>query len=190
MKRWILSAALVVFALAAAPAVAQTYQPGWPALASDRTAATPGDSLTVVIVEASSAATSAQSGSRRDTRLSGSIGAGGQPTQSGAVGLQGGFDGRGQLSRSGRLLGQIGVVVQEVLPNGDLRIAGAQTIEIDGERTAIRINARVRPADIANDNTVLSSRLADAHIVYDGDGTLARGGRPGAINRILSWFGL
>lgn len=181
-------AVLAALILSAGPVMAQSA--GWPALASDRTAAAPGDSLTVFIVEASSAATTAQSGSQRDTRLSGSIGAGGQIEQSGSLGLQGGFDGRGQLSRSGRLVGQIGVVVQEVLPNGDLRIAGAQTIEIDGERTAIRIDARVRPADISGDNTVLSSRLADAHIVYDGDGTLSRGGRPGPINRILSWFGL
>lgn len=190
MKGWILSAGVVLLAVTATPAAAQTYQPGWSALASDRRAAAVGDSLTVVVVEASSAATSAQSGSRRDTRLSGSISAGGQVDQSGGLGLQGGFDGRGQQSRSGRLLAQIGVVVEDILPNGDLRVAGAQTIDIDGERTAIRISARVRPADISGDNTVLSSRLADAHIVYDGDGVLARGGRPGPFNRILSWFGL
>lgn len=185
---WIVPGVFAALLLSAVPAMAQTA--GWPALASDRIAAAPGDSLTVLIVEASSAATSAQSGSQRDTRLSGSIGAGGQIQESGSLSLQGGFDGRGQLSRSGRLVGQIGVVVQEVLPNGDLRIAGAQTIDIDGEQTAIRIDGRVRPADISGNNTVLSSRLADVRIVYDGDGALSRGGRPGPINRILSWFGL
>lgn len=190
MRRWGLLAVLATLALSLAPSIARAQQPGWSALASDRTAVEVGDSLTVVIVEASSAAATAQSGSQRDTRLSGSISAGGQIDQSGALGLQGGFDGRGQLSRSGRLVGQIGVTVQEVLPNGDLRVAGAQTIEIDGERTAIRVDGRVRPADIAGNNTVLSSRLADARIVYDGDGTLSRSGRPGPINRFLSWFGL
>lgn len=182
--------ALCLAALPSAAAQAQTVRPGWSALASDRTAAQPGDSVTIYIVEASSAAASAQSGSQRDTRLSGSIGAGGRIEESGNVGLQGEFEGRGQMNRSGRLVGQIGATVQEVLPNGDLRIAGAQTLQIDGERTSIRLTARVRRADISGDNTVLSSRLADAEIVYDGEGSLSRSGSPALLNRILSFLGL
>ena len=174
----------------AGPTIAQTYQPGWSALVADRTAAAVGDGLTVVILETSSAATSAQSASRRDTRLAGSVSAGGRIEESGGLGVQGAFDGRGQMSRSGRLIGQIGVTVLEVLPNGDLRIAGTQTLTIDGERTAIRLTARVRPADIAGDNTVVSSRLADAEIAYDGEGSLSRSGEPGVMHRILSWLGL
>lgn len=193
MTRRIVTAGLLALigsgALATGPAWAQAAG-GWPALASDRVAASVGDSLTVVILETSSAASSAQSASRKDTRLAGSVSAGGQVQESGGLGVQGAFDGRGQISRSGRLIGQIGVTVQEVLPNGDLRIAGAQTLDIDGERIAIRLTARVRPADIAGDNSVLSSRLADAEIVYDGDGTLSRSGEPGWLNHILSWFGL
>ena len=165
-------------------------QDRWPSLAADRTAARVGDSLTVVIVEASSAATTAQSGSRRDTRLAGSIGAAGRPAEGGALGLQGQFDGRGQMNRSGRLIGQIGVTVQEVLPNGDLKVSGGQSLEIDGEATTIRLTGRVRPADILGDNTIASSRIAEAQIIYDGEGPLARSGRPGPLNRILSWFGL
>lgn len=185
-------ALMTTAALAAAPAVAsaQTPPPQWAALASDRTAARVGDSLTVLILETSSAAASTQSGSRKDTRLAGSVGADGQVDASGSLALQGSFDGRGQTSRTGRLIGQIGVTVDAVLPNGDLQISGAQTLDIDGERTAIRLTARVRPADISGDNTVLSYRLADAQIAYDGDGALTRSGQPGPLNRILSWLGL
>ncbi|HWW12833.1 MAG TPA: flagellar basal body L-ring protein FlgH, partial [Brevundimonas sp.] len=114
----------------------------------------------------------------------------GQTDASGNLALQGGFDGRGQTSRTGRLIAQVGVTVDAILPNGDLHVAGAQTVDIDGERTAIRLTARVRPADISGDNTVPSYRLADARIVYDGEGVLTRGGRPGPLNRLLSWFGL
>lgn len=184
-------ACLIVAGLAVAGVShAQDRQPGWAALASDRSAASVGDGLTVVILETSSAASSTQSGARRDTRLAGSISAGDQVRESGGFGVQGAFDGRGQIARSGRLIGQIGVTVQEVLPNGDLRVSGAQTLEIDGERTAIRLTARVRPADIDGNNTVLSSRLADAHIAYDGEGSLSRSGEPGLIHRFLSWLGL
>lgn len=173
--------------LVGTPSAAQS---AWAALASDRSATSVGDSLTVIILETSSAAASAQSGSRKDTRVSGSISAGGQVEQAGGLGLRGGFDGQGQLTRSGRLIGQIGVIVEEVLPNGDLRVSGAQTLTLDGERTAIRLTARVRLADIAGDNTVVSSRLADAAIVYDGDGALSRSGEPGLVNRVLSYLGL
>lgn len=175
---------------AAGAATAQTPPPAWAALASDRNAARVGDSLTVLILETSSAAASTQSGSRKDTRLAGSVGADGQIDASGSLALQGAFDGRGQTSRTGRLIGQIGVTVIEVLPNGDLSISGTQTLDIDGERTSIRLTARVRPADISGDNTVLSYRLADAQIAYDGDGALTRSGQPGPLNRILSWLGL
>ncbi len=191
MRRFAVALALCLAASApAGRGMAQSIQPGWTALASDRTAAQPGDSLTVLILEVSSAAASAQSGSRRETRLSGSAGAGGRVTESGNLGLQGEYEGRGQMNRSGRLLGQIGATVQEVLPNGDLRISGAQTLQIDGERTSIRLTARVRRADIGGDNTVLSSRLADAEITYDGEGSLSRSGSPALINRILSFLGL
>lgn len=192
MSRFLLPAlTAALLATACATTVqAQSAPSAWASLASDRSAASVGDALTVVIVEASSAASSAQSGTRRDTRLAGSITAGGQVTESGALGLQGGFDGRGQQSRSGRLIGQISVTVQEILPGGDLRIAGDQTIMVDGERTAIELTGRVRPADIQSDNTVLSSRIADARITYDGEGAIWRGGRPSLLNGFLSWFGL
>ena len=176
--------------LMAAPSAAGPAQEQWPFLTADRRAVGLGDSLTVVIIEASSAATTTQSGSRRDTRLAASVSAAGQPAEGGAFGLQGQFDGRGQLNRSGRLIGQIGVTVEEVMPNGDLRVAGGQTLEIDGEATRIRLSGRVRPADISGDNVVVSSRLADVSIVYEGEGPLARSGRPGFLNRMLSWFGL
>lgn len=184
-----LAAALVVLALSGGTAAAQSFPGGLTGLTADRSARSVGDSLTVVILESSSAATTAQSGSRRDTRLAGTASAGSR-SESGGVSLQGTYDGRGQNARSGRLIGQIGVTVSEILPNGDLRISGAQTVNVDGERTAIRLTARVRAADIGGDNTVVSSRLADARIDYEGDGSLARSGRPGVLNRILSWLGL
>ena len=190
MTRWLVCLFAVGLLATAGASYAQTPQPNWAALASDRTAASVGDVLTVVILETSSAASSMQSDARQNTRLAGSISAGGQVQESGSLGLQGAFDGRGQIARSGRLIGQIGVTVQEIFPNGDLRVAGVQTLEIDGERTAIRLTARVRPADIDGNNSVVSSRLADAHIAYDGEGALSRSGEPGLIYWFLSWFGL
>ena len=189
IRRFTWLAALTVLALPGV-AAAQSPEGNWSALTSDRTAAHVGDALTVVILETTSANTSAQSDSQRDTRLSGAASANGVTEAAGGLGMTSGFDGRGQTVRSGRLIGQIGVVVDAVFPNGDLLVRGRQVLEIDGERTAITLTGRVRRADIAADNSVVSSRIADAHITYDADGTMSRSASPGLLNRILSLLGL
>lgn len=171
-------------------AAAQSPEGNWSALASDRTATQVGDALTVVILETTSANTSALNATQRDTRLTGAASANGVTEAAGGLGMTSGFDGRGQSARSGRLIGQISVVVESVLPNGDLQVSGRQVLDIDGERTAIVLSGRVRRADIAADNSVVSSRIADARITYDGDGALARSASPGLLNRILALLGL
>src|SRR5690606_30946312 len=98
--------------------------------------------------------------------------------------------GEGRRDRSGKIIAQIGVVVDEVLPNGDLHVSGEQILNIDGDRTRIQLKGRVRRADIASNNTVLSSRLADVLIDYDGRGFVTRGAGPGILTRIFSFLGL
>jgi len=79
--------------------------------------------------------------------------------------------------------------VDGILPNGDLHVSGAQELNINGDKTNIRIKGRVRLADIAN-NAVLSNRLADATIDYDGSGFVSSSARPGLLTRIINWLGL
>ena len=52
------------------------------------------------------------------------------------------------------------------------------------------MRGRIRPADITSDNSVLSSRIADAQINYDGKGFVSRSAKPGVINRVFSFLGL
>lgn len=163
---------------------------GWPALASDRTAGEVGDILTVIIFENSVASNSAQTTSRKDSRLAGEISAGDSLDESGELALSSRFEGTGQTGRTGKIVAQMSVVVDEVLPNGDLRVSGEQILNIDGDRTRIKLKGRVRRADISGGNTVLSTRLADVLIDYDGRGFVSRSGTPGIVTRILSFLGL
>jgi flagellar L-ring protein precursor FlgH len=160
---------LSVAVLAAMPACADDlYGHGsWPALASDHIAERTGDSLTVLIQEASLAV-----GSSHNLRESGA-GVSGQVSgikHNGHVQASGDYNysTSGQNGRSGQLIARISVVVDDVLPNGDLHVTGDQLIDINGEKTQIHLTGRVRRADIAGNNTVLSSALADAAIVYGG----------------------
>ena len=75
-------------------------------------------------------------------------------------------------------------------PNGDLRIAGDQLLEVNDEKQMISLEGKVRPEDVSENNSVVSNRIADAKIHYVGDGVLADGQKPGLITRVLTWLGL
>lgn len=186
------AALLLLSAMAATPAFGENlYVPGnWSALAADMRASHVGDVLTIVIYESATASNSASSGSKKSSRVEGSITAGDVLNESAGLKLGGGSDNQGTNGRSGRMVAQISATVEEVLPNGDLRVAGTQLLNLSGERTAIKVKGRVRAADITGANIVLSSRLADAQIDYDGSGFVSRSGKPGIVSRIFNFLGL
>lgn len=169
MSRAFFLSGLAILCLVAMPAFAEDlYNHGsWPALASDRTAERAGDSLTILVQEVSQAVGSShnvrESGAGLSAQLSG-LKHGGHVQTSGDYN----YSTSGQNGRSGQLIARISVVVDDVLPNGDLHVTGDQLININGEKTQIHLTGRVRRADIAANNTVLSSALADATIVYGG----------------------
>jgi flagellar L-ring protein precursor FlgH len=161
----------------------------WAAMAADRHADKVGDVINVLVLEGASATNSAQKGSSKGTHIAGQIGAGSHFNETAGLGFDGHFDGAGQTTRSGRMVAQISVTVEAVLPNGDLRIAGQQRLDINGEKTFIRLRGRVRREDI-RDNSSPSSRIADAEIDYDGSGFVSRSTHPGLITRIFNFLGL
>lgn len=162
----------------------KTFRP----LASDKRAHLPGDVLTILIYENSSAVTSADTTLQRsnDVTLHASAD---QHSHAAAVGANNDFNGGGTVQRQGKLLAQMSVSVAGVAPNGDLLVAGEQVLEINSDRQKIRVEGRVRPLDISDANTVLSSRLADARISYLGDGDLASRQRPGLWSRLFHGLG-
>lgn len=163
--------------------------PSWSAMTADRRASAIGDILTVNIFQAAEATNSAQNSSRKSTDFSGSIDV---PSFSkdAEISFGGGYSGKGEVRRSERFISQMSLTVKEVLPNGDLIIGGEQWLLINGERTKIGVRGRVRTADIRGDNSVISSRIADAEIDYNGRGFVSRSAKPGIITKIFSFLGL
>jgi flagellar L-ring protein precursor FlgH len=162
----------------------------WPSLATDRTAHRVGDALTVIVYENASAINTANNGSSRSAALGGRLNAGDNFNESAALDLNGSSDDTASTGRSGGMVAQLSVVVDQILPNGDLHVSGSQLLNINGETTQIKVSGRVRPSDISSGNIVLSSRLADAAIDYDGQGFVSRSAAPGLITRIFNWLGL
>jgi len=182
-------ALLLVGAVSGARADTLYHADGWAALASDRTARHVGDLVTILVYENASATNSASSGSQKQARIDGNVSAG-HFNKSVGAGINGSSDSNGTTGRSGQMVAQISGKVTAIEPNGDLDLAGQQVIHINRERTLIKITGRVRPADISATNAVLSSKLADAAIDYDGSGFVSRSARQGIITRLFSWLGL
>lgn len=99
-------------------------------------------------------------------------------------------EGKGDARQSNRLTGSMSVTVVDVLPNGNLRVRGEKRVTLNDGSEFIRLSGIVRPIDISVSNILPSSKVADATIMYTGDGSLADTNKPGWISRVLSspWF--
>ncbi|MFV1922192.1 MAG: flagellar basal body L-ring protein FlgH [Methylotenera sp.] len=185
-----LSCLMVFFAAASCLYAENLYEEdSYRSLISDRRAHKIGDVLTVLVVENSSATATAGTGTDKsnDLGLRFSIP---NRQESSSLGFEEGFDGQGKIARSGKLLAQISVTVKDISQNGDLLISGDQLIEINEEKQSINLEGKVRPIDIDERNTVLSTRIAEAKIKYVGDGVLAESQHKGWLSRIISFLGL
>lgn len=161
----------------------------WAAMSSDRRATEIGDALTIIVYEDAQATNSTKSDSKRSTDVGGSAGAGSW-NGSAAFHTGGGFAGGGSVQRADHVVAQITVTVTGMLSGGDLLVAGRQRMRVNGEQTEIGIEGRVRPADISGDNRVISSRLADARVLYEGQGFVAGSAKPGLVARFFRLLGL
>lgn len=82
------------------------------------------------------------------------------------------FEGDGESSQSNTVQGEISVTVAEVLPNGNLVIQGEKLFTLNQGHEHVRFSGIVRSVDISTENDVLSTKVADARIVYTGEGAV------------------
>jgi len=185
--------AVLTLVLSASPPVAaeSLYQEGsFRPLTADNKAFRVGDSLTVQVFENSSASTSADTGTRRNNDISGSVThTGNKVVGQLGIGVAGGFDGGGRTQRANKLLATLTVTVQEVLASGELRVSGEQLLTVNEELQKVNLEGRVRPQDISDGNVVLSTRLADARITYVGEGDVTDRARRAGWRKVLDWLG-
>lgn len=167
---------------------APTYRP----LTSDSSAHRVGDVLTVQVLENSTATTSSDTSSQRKNALEAALGSSavnrGIPL-SGSVGVGGTFEGGGTTQRTNRILATLTVTVREVLPNGDLKVAGEQLLTVNRESHKVHVEGHVRPQDISSENVVVSTRLADAKLTYAGEGDLSERSRRAWWRKLLDLLG-
>jgi flagellar L-ring protein precursor FlgH len=177
--------------LACAPALAESlYQENsYRPLAGDNKAFRVGDVVTVQVLENSSASTNADTTTRRKNGINADLTLSRNLPINGNLNIGGDFDGGGRTQRASRLLAQLTVAVTEIMENGDLRLAGEQSLLVNGEKQNVKLEGRVRPLDISDGNVVISSRLSEAKITYVGDGDLSDRQRRSWWRGVVDWLG-
>jgi flagellar L-ring protein precursor FlgH len=152
-----------------------------------------GDVLTITLEEKTDASKSAITTTKKATAVDSSA-----PTLLGAPltvhgrsildnSLKGAssFDGEGGSKQSNQLTGDISVTVARRLANGNLLVRGQKWITINQGREYVRIQGIVRPVDIGPDNTVPSTKVADATIAYGSQGALNDSNSKGWLARFF-----
>lgn len=81
-------------------------------------------------------------------------------------------NGAGNTTRSEQINMTMAAIVTEVLPNGNLVIRGKQEVRVNFELRELVVTGIVRPMDIARDNSVRHSQIAEARVIYGGRGQL------------------
>jgi flagellar L-ring protein precursor FlgH len=94
------------------------------------------------------------------------------------------WNGGGDTQNTLTLTNRTAVTVVDVLPNGNLVVEGAKIIRAGQESQYAYMRGIVRPIDIASDNTIPSTKIADAQVEFIPEGELSEAQKKGWLVRI------
>ena len=94
----------------------------------------------------------------------------------------------GQTKRKNRLVTTITCTVTDVFDNGNIQLEGEKIVTVNREDSRISVKGIARARDIAPDNTIDSTKIANAVVELKGRGPLWNNQRRGLITRFLDWF--
>jgi len=159
------------------------------ALTSDSRAYRVGDAVTVVLQETTQASKRAGTSISKGSSIGISpLAALGKVYDKAAIDVSAerDFQGDATSTQQNALSGALTVIVQEVLPNGLLRVAGEKNLMLNQGEEFVRLKGFVRAADVDADNRVSSLRVANARIAYSARGALADANSPGWLTRFFN----
>jgi flagellar L-ring protein precursor FlgH len=93
-------------------------------------------------------------------------------------------EGKGSVQRQEALSTNVAGVVTQVLPNGNLVIEGVRVVTFSGETQYVVLHGVVRPDDIARDNSVVSTNIADARVEFYAEGAITDAQKRGWLAKV------
>ena len=159
---------------------------GW-SLYSDSKARDVGDILTIVIDERTTQTASKQRSNSKEGSVNLNTGIGiFHFLAAAAASGSDSFTAAGSASDTNRFTGNVTVTVVEVYPNGNMVVEGTQSIWQNRDEHRITLRGIVRRQDVTYNNTVPSTRVADATLKFDGKGPLNAKQRQGILTQIFN----
>jgi len=169
-------------------------------LFEDHRARKVGDILIIVLNESTNASKSATTSTSKENSIDSSItsllrttpASAIRPLLTNSTDSSSSFSGSGDSAQKNSITGTIAVTVEKVLANGNLLIRGQKRIWINQGEEFIQFTGIVRQTDIATDNSVQSSRVANARIKYSGKGQVANSNVEGWLSKFFNskWWPL
>ena len=168
-----------------APNSNSLWRPGARAFFKDQRAGNVGDVLTVVVnIQNENATLNNQSQRTRDNvsetltvnnlfNAQNRILPGNNQTPALDISSGSNYRGSGNITRDESINIRLAAVVLQILPNGNLAIAGRQEVRVNDELRELTVAGVIRPEDVSSTNTISWDKIAEARISYGGRGSLS-----------------
>ncbi len=149
-----------------------------------------GDMVTIVLLESTNTSKSTSGDTARDGNASILPPATGilsflNPSSLNAS-ANGSFSGGGSAAQQSQLTGTVTVTIATIYPNGTAEVVGEKLMSLSQGDEWVQFAGRIRLVDIDVDNTLPSSRVANARIIYGGSGAVQQASRPGWLSRFFT----
>ncbi len=166
------------------------WTPAAGSMFTDQKARQVGDVVTVLVVESSSTSQQASTGFDKKLDHKNDAGVGSLIEKIPAFDFSSAqkSSSTGSTSRTSNFTAKITATVTKVLPNGNLVVEATRAISTNSEHQNIKLTGTIRQQDIAPDNTVLSTYLADAKIESSGKGPIGSRQKEGIISQLLRFL--
>jgi flagellar L-ring protein precursor FlgH len=80
--------------------------------------------------------------------------------------------GKGKIDREEELNIKLAAIITQLLPNGNMVIHGRQEVRVNYEKRILVIDGVIRPEDISTENSISAEKIAEARVVYGGEGQI------------------
>lgn len=183
----------------------------WPASGSagatttlycDRTAASVGDLITIVVNISVSASKNQSTDTSKNASVNDTITALGYPYTDGTPdwyryrnqpplvtwNAAESWKGGGKMSNTEGFTTTIQARIVDAMPNGVLRVEARRRYEMGKEKSDLILTGLVRREDLSPANSVSSDRVADMQLTQDGKGPLSRNSRKGWLTTLYEFI--